>query len=235
MASMASAPSLSVPSGLALGHLGSMGFPLKNIRFGKTTPKGPFVESCFKCIRKASFSTTARHSCWWDGQSPPVPSLPARVRGSLLYSKCPCSLVRPQPSCCFGATWGSCSSGDNHWGSAVAQAHPGWEGLPHLTGLGRRLSLVSLAAVEDSGERSQGPFEDDWPTLCYLPIAWHIWRSVQTVAGPPLWCWSPVFILCIVGLLWKTKMRICPSGSSEGFRNWWNRMSHCKVSSEKLD
>lgn len=38
-------------------------------------------------------------------------------------------LVRPQPSSCFRAMWGCCSSHGNHWGSAVAQAHPGCEGL----------------------------------------------------------------------------------------------------------
>lgn len=31
-------------------------------------------------------------------------------------------LVRPQPSSCFRAMWGCCSSHGNHWGSAVAQA-----------------------------------------------------------------------------------------------------------------
>lgn len=61
-------------------------------------------------------------------------------------------LVRPQPSCCFGATRSCCSSDGGHWGSVEAQAHPGCEGLPCVTGQSSPWKLVSLAAVcEGSG------------------------------------------------------------------------------------
>lgn len=53
-------------------------------------------------------------------------------------------LVRPPPSSCFRALWGCCSSHGDHWGSVVAQAHPGCEGLSPPT---PTLS-VSWAALE---------------------------------------------------------------------------------------
>lgn len=64
--------------------------------------------------------------------------------------------------------------------------------------------------------RSHGPFGGSWPALCYLPH--HLAHlEVGTDSGratPLLLCYSPVLILYIMGLLWKTKMRVCPYGSS---------------------
>lgn len=103
----------------------------------------------------------------------------------------------------------------------MAQAHPGCEGLSprhpptppcHWAGQPWKLISFSLTVVcKDSVEGGVEALEGSQPTLHYLPTAWHIGRWVP-MAGSPFWRQSPVFFLCVMGFLWKTKMRICPYG-----------------------